>query len=72
MYFISGSFFVTASLLMFFLIDLYSRTYDVMLSDATEVFRGFYSTNVIWFPIATGLIGILLITLHFLRHEKSE
>lgn len=72
MYFISGSFFVMSSLIMFFFIDLYSRSYDLLMSDGDEnLAKIFYGTGSIWFPIAAALIGLFLMSLHFITKEKS-
>jgi hypothetical protein len=57
---------------MFFFIDLFSRSYDLLLSDGVEdLTKIFYTTGSIWFPIAAALTGIFLICLHFITKEKN-
>lgn len=73
MYFISGIIFITISIVMLFLVDLFSRAFphEVMLSDE-DVMQGYYQTGSLWFPIIAGIIGLFFIVLHFLLHGKTK
>lgn len=73
MYFISGAIFISASIVMFFFIDLFSRIFpqEVMLLDE-DVMQGYFSTGSLLFPLISGILGIFLILLQFILKGKTK
>ncbi|MFJ6413406.1 hypothetical protein CHI12_06800 [Terribacillus saccharophilus] len=73
MYLKSGFILLFSSFIMFFFIDLFSRVFPVQIEMPDDVVtRGYYGSGATWYPVIAAIIGLALITLHFVLKDNRK